>query len=303
MTNEAKQQAWRRLCSQLEALGLDPYAPQMPPDESHHPQVQAILAEYKAAIGEIVPVPPSWEGHPPLRAMKTLADLAAWLNEQWNFTLSTEMGGEAYKADVLEQAVRAVRNGFRVLAWLGVEDRAERPLPAETLAVAKQQLDDLERWVRQKVEGEAIPATTVKQQKRAERPDDYETNIRINQYLDQHPGAPIRDVAKAVDLSTGKVSKLDAWQREMDRRKVAKKPAKKDNRHLTRRMLACIGKKDNMDDVDARIDADDAAWRRIMEQADEKERAKLNAMTIEERRRLIEAAREHYADRLTEEDQ
>jgi hypothetical protein len=106
-----------------------------------------------------------------------------------------------------------------------------------------------------------------------------------------------------VDLSTGKVNKLDAWQREMDRRKVAKKPAKKDNRHLTRRMLACIGKKDNMDDVDARIDADDAAWRRIMEQADEKERAKLNAMTIEEKRRLIEAAREHYADRLTEEDQ
>ncbi len=77
MTNETKQQAWRRLCSQPEALGLDSYGSQVPPDDSRHPQVQAILSEYKVAIGEIVTVPPGWEGNPPLRALKFLADLAA----------------------------------------------------------------------------------------------------------------------------------------------------------------------------------------------------------------------------------
>ncbi len=200
------------------------------------------------------------------------------------------------------------------LTWLGVQHRPQRPLSAETLAVAKQQLDDLERWVRQKVEGgwtppkpsqpqEASPATTGKRRKRSERPDEYELNIRIKQYLDQHPGAVIRDVAAAVDLSTGKVSKMDAWQREMAQRNAAKKPTKKDARPLTPEMLACIGKKDNMDDVDARIDAEDAVWRRIIEESDEQKRAELHAMNGNQKRRLIEAAKEHYADRLTEEDQ
>ena len=312
MTDDTKHKAWRRLCSQLEPLGIDPYAPQVTPDDSRHEQVQVALTEYKVAIGQVVPVPPGWEGHPPLRAMQALADLDAWLNEQWSFTLSTELGGEAYKADALEQAARAVRNGFRVLAWLGVEDRPERPLLAETLAVAKEQLDALERWVRQKVkEGwtptkssqpeDASPDPTSKRRKRVKAPDDYEVNILIKRYLDQHPKATIRDVAGEMDLSTGKVSEMDAWRREMARRKAAKRPAKKDSRPLTGEMLACIRKEDSMDDVDARIDAEEAVWRRLIEQADEQKRAELFAMTKQQKKALIETAVKQYADRLTEE--
>jgi hypothetical protein len=147
---------------------------------------------------------------------KTLAkSLKAWIRKQASklieakFNALEAAGDSTHLAALrcgLEAKATRLKVGFvttnRVkerilveLTWLGVEDGPERLLPAETLAVAKQQLDDLERWLRQKVEGEASPATTVKQRKRAERPDDYEINIRINQYLDQHPGAPIRDVA------------------------------------------------------------------------------------------------------------
>jgi hypothetical protein len=94
---------------------------------------------------------------------------------------------------------------------------------------------------------------------------------------------------------------MDAWRREMARRKAAKTPTKKDARPLTGEMLACIGKEDNMNDVDARIDAEEATWRRIIEEAGEQQRAELHALNPDQRRRLIEAAREHYADRLADE--
>jgi hypothetical protein len=313
MTDESKKEAWLRRCSQLETLGVDVYAPQVPTGDSRHPQVQAILAEYKVAIGEIVPVPPGWEGHPPLGAIKTLADLAAWLNDQWNSTRATEMGGEKYKADALEQADRAVRNGFRLLEWLGVDERPVRPLPAEALAAAKQQLDDLERWVRQKVkdgwtprqadhlQGEVVSLTKTGQRRmRAEFPDENEVNLHVHKYLSQNPRAGIRAVVESVGFSVGTVQKTEAWKLEMKRREAAKKPPKKDHRPLTPEMLACIGKEDNMDEVDARIDAEDAALRRILEEADEQQRAEFHSMDPQQKRRLIEKAKEDYAARMTD---
>ena len=276
--------------------------------------MQAILKEYDVAIGKVIPVPPGWEGNPPLQAITHLADLDDWLKDQWNSTRATEMGGDSYKTAALEQAARAVRNGFRALKWLGMDERPERPLPADTLDLAKQQLDDLERWVHQKLKdgwtppeprqpdnAEVTPATTIKRRKRTEYPDEYEVNVRINQYLAQHPSDSIRRVAEAVELSVGKVQQTDAWRREMARRRTTKKPAKKEARPLTRRMLASIGKEDNINDIDGRIDAEDAIWRRIMEEADDEKRIELHLMNADQRRRLIEAATEHYADRLTEE--
>jgi hypothetical protein len=310
MTDEAKQQAWRRLCSQLEALGIDPYTPQVPADHPHHSQVQAILADYKVAIGEVVPVPPGWEGSPPLQAITGLADLAGWLNDQWISTLATEMGGEAYKTDALEQAARAVRNGYRVLAWLGMDDRPERPFPAETLAVAKQQFDALECWVKQMVKDgwtppepsqpeEASPDTTGKRRKRNDFPNKYQINLLIDHFLSQHPDAPIRDVVMAVELSQGTVQQSEAWQREMARRKAAKEPNKRNARPLTRKMLQSIGRND---DPAARLEIEDAIWRRIIEEADSQKRSELHGLNPDQKRQLIEAAREHYADRLADED-
>jgi hypothetical protein len=182
-----------------------------------------------------------------------------------------------------------------------------------TLAAAKQHIDDLEPRVQQKLkdgwtpprtdlaqDAVATPATTGKRRKRTEVPDDYEANIRIKQFLEQHPGAPIREVVEAVGLSAGKVSVMDAWRREMGRREAAKKPAKKADRPLTKEMLACIGKEDNTDDVDARIDAEEAVWRETVEAADPQERARLHAMPEHERKELIEAVANQQADRITE---
>ena len=145
-------------------------------------------------------------------------------------------------------------------------------------------------------EAKVSPATPGKQRRCSEVPDEYEVNIGIKKYLDQHPRANIRAVAKALNVSTGKVSGMDAWQREMDRRKPAKKPPMKEPRPLTRKMLECIENEDNLADVDARIDAKDAVWQRVIEEANETERAKLHAMNAEQKRRLIEAASEHYTD-------
>src|SRR5262249_26767181 len=138
-----------------------------------------------------------------------------------------------------------------------------------------------------------------KRLKRNAIPDEYEINIRIKKYLDQHPGAPIRDVAEAVDLSTGKVCGMDAWRREMARRNAAKKPAKKDALPLTREMLACIGKEDCMDDVDARIDAEERVWQRLVEEADEQRLDELFTLSKEQKKAVIEAAARKYPDRLT----
>jgi hypothetical protein len=149
MTDDAKQEAWGRYCSQLEALDVDPYSPDVPADDDRHEQVEAIIAEYEAAT-KAKPLPPGWEGHPPEEPMDTLAGLADWLRAQWGFALAMGMGGEQGEATALADATRAVRNAHRVLQWLEADDRPERPLPAESLDGAKKQIDELEQWVRQK---------------------------------------------------------------------------------------------------------------------------------------------------------
>lgn len=46
---DAKQTVWREFCRKLEAIGVDPYAPDFPVDDPRHEQVVAIVAEYQAA--------------------------------------------------------------------------------------------------------------------------------------------------------------------------------------------------------------------------------------------------------------
>jgi hypothetical protein len=88
----------------------------------------------------------------------------------------------------------------------------------------KKQIDDLEKWVRDKHKSgwtptpkkvKPVSTATKKHPKRDEIPDDYEANIRIKKFLDTHPRATIREVAEEVKLSIGKVQSLDAWKRAM----------------------------------------------------------------------------------------
>lgn len=59
--NDAKTGARRRYCEQLDALGVDPYSPDVA-DDDRHGQVEALIAEYEAAVATTKPLPPGWEG-------------------------------------------------------------------------------------------------------------------------------------------------------------------------------------------------------------------------------------------------
>ena len=142
--------SWRLYWDALEKLGVDPYSPTVPEDDPRFEQVQAAIAEYRARVSPQQSLPPGWEGCQPLDPIENLANVARWLQDQWRSVRSTEMGGEAYTSLALDQALRAVRNGFRLLEFLGLEHRPPRPLLATTLPDAKKQIDNLEHWVRQK---------------------------------------------------------------------------------------------------------------------------------------------------------
>jgi hypothetical protein len=142
------------------------------------------------------------------------------------------------------------------------------------------------------------PATPAK---RCKRIDKDELNIRIKRYLGLHPGAAIRKVADELGVWPGTVHATDAWRQEMGRRKAAKRPPKKDARSLTRKMLESIGTDDNMDAVDARIEAEDVLWRQTLEESDEAGRAKLFAMTKPQKDEFIKLLAQQRADRLATE--
>lgn len=309
MTDDAKQAAWRRFCEQLEALGVDPYSPDVPEDDPRHEQVQAILAEYEAATTVKPALPPDWEGHQPTEDVSTLPGLANWLGFQWSLIKGWELAGDKAKPGALRDAAKAIRNAFRVLVWLGVNDRPERPLPPDTLEEAKRQIDQLQRWVREKhnsgwkptpqpAQPQAAPKVAKTGQKRSEVVPDDVADLRIEAFLKEHPKATAKQVAKAVGIAQGRVPKMASWRAEMGRRKAAKQPAKAKQRPLTKKMLAAAEAGDDPAQI---AEAREAAWQRVIEEADEERRAELHALSREQRDMLIDAALEHFADRLAEE--
>jgi len=199
-----------------------------------------------------------------------------------------------------------VENLHRAIEKLPVEERSwvRDALPVEppadhtspdALAEAFREFRSLlpEHEKRRRMPGEkGTPVRTPKKRpSRAEVPDDYEANIRIRKYLDANPRAGIRDVAEAVGLSVGKVTKLDAWRQEMERRHAAKPQPRKAERPLTDEMLATIGRHDDPADTLVR---DDAIWQWLLEQAKPTERAELRRKGAAERAELIRLAREQY---------
>jgi hypothetical protein len=144
-----------------------------------------------------------------------------------------------------------------------------------------------------------VPGTTLTPapRPRRKRLDNYELNLAIKKYLDQKPKATNDEIAKAVGVSAGKVNGMEAWRLEMAKRKAAREPSKKPHRQLTDKMLACIGRED---DIAARIDAEVAVFQRLIEQASQDERANLHAMTRDERKRLIEATAAQMTEQLAE---
>ena len=150
MTDDAKQTAWDRFCTECDKLGIDPFSPDVPEDHPGLEQYKIIKAEYDDATTIKQALPPDWEGHPPVDDVDALEGLASWLGFQWNLVKGGELAGDSAKAGTIRDAVKAIRNAFRVLAWLGVDDKPNRPLPPSSLDECKQQIDHLQRWVLEK---------------------------------------------------------------------------------------------------------------------------------------------------------
>lgn len=311
MTDDAKQSAWREYCRKLEAIGVDPYAPEVPNDDPRHEHVVAIIAEYEGSTSHKLALPPNWEGHEPIQPVDSLTGLAEWLAFQWSMVKGWELAGDKAKPMAMEDASRAVRNAFRVLEWLGVDDRPERPIPADKLETAKTQIDDLERWIRNKhrtgwqasprpiVAAPAKPSAA--KSKRSDAIPDDEANILIRRFLEQNPNATSRDVAKGVGIALGRIPEMPAWRAEVGRRKAAKPAPKKSAIPLTRKMTESIKRGDDPAEVAM---LREQVWNKIISAADGKrsELEKLHAMTTAEKDRLIDAGLEHFSDHLEEED-
>jgi hypothetical protein len=299
MTDDAKQAAWRRFCERLETLEVDPYSPKVPEDDPRHEQVQAIIAEYHGTPQPLFPLPESWEGASPLFTITSLEDVSRWIRDEWSMVTSSRLGSEDGFFQAKNRATQTIRNTHRILDTLKIEDRPERQAPAESLEDCEQQFQHLEQWFREKHTSGWIPLKTptlaakprANRKKRSEIPDDYEANIRVRKFLDTNPRAGIRQVSEAIELSTGKISKLEAWQLEMAKRKSERPMATKEHQQLTEKMLAAVG---NHDDPAATVIQDEAIWQWVLEQAPPKQRAELHMKSSVEKAEVIELSREAY---------
>jgi hypothetical protein len=103
-----------------------------------------------------------------------------------------------------------------------------------------------------------------------------------------------RGVADDCGIALGRVSALLAWQAYQARRKSGQPSRKpKEARQVTEKMLACIGEDD---DPSARMSAEEAAWRTLLERASTEERARLNAMNAAEKAEAIQLVIDQFAD-------
>ena len=123
------------------------------------------------------------------------------------------------------------------------------------------------------------------------RIDPEELNLAIKKYLEKHPEAAIRDVARAVGVSPAKVCEMEAWRRAHALREATKPSPKKTPRQLTDEMLAFRGQKN---DPAAKVMQKEVIWRWIVEKVTGEQRAALFLKSPEEQAKLIELAREQY---------
>lgn len=305
MTDDAKQAAWRRFCEQLEALGVDPYSPEVPEDDPRHGQVQAIIAEYRGIPQPLFPLPESWEGSPPLFTITSLDDVARWLRDEWSIVTATRLGSEDGVFQAKKRAAQAIRNTHRILDALKIEDRPERQPPTESLEECEEQVQRLEQWFREKHASGWKPTKAVvasprpNRNKRSEIPDDDEINLLIKRALKANPKASIRVVAKEVGVSTGKISGMEAWQEEMAKRATDKAFSMKPERQLTDEMLAVVGTDDSPVSQAAE---NEAVWNWLLRTTKDKgkreEYQRLMRLDRDEQAKMIELVRPQYKEAM-----
>jgi hypothetical protein len=111
-----------------------------------------------------------------------------------------------------------------------------------------------------------------------------EAETLVDMYLKKHPAATAREVAKGVGIAVGRVPDIRAWRKVTAKRKAARPVKQKNAREFTKAMEQAIGKEA---DPATRIEVDDALWHRLIQEADQEDRAKLHTLTPAEKTELM----------------
>jgi hypothetical protein len=254
--------------------------------------------------------------HPERRELSSLEDILERVGAALGYVQALDDPTPAEKQEAVAIAGMAIDYVERVYAHLHWSDGPAVPKPTN-LGVAKMVLENLLgdahqkralRWLanrggdddalEEKGQAEATGEGQEQRSTPAKPIPTDEANILVRKYLDGHPGALVKKVAEALGISTGRVAQSPAWQAEMGRRRANKyKPSEKPARPLSKKMLKSIGRDD---DPAARLEAEEAVFRKLLEQAGPDERARLLAMKGAEKQRLIETASSQFADDLAD---
>ncbi len=248
---------------------------------------------------------------PDPRELPTLEDILDRVGAALGYIQALENPTTSEMKEALTVAGMAVQFVERVYAHMNWMEGPPLPKP-KNFGIAKKVLESLladarvKRAVRWSALGDADQSETAQNNFTGEAkretstrkmpiPDD-EANVLIRKFLDEHPPATARDVAKGVGIALGRVSEMPAWRAEHAKRKASRKPRPKRTRSLTKKMLKAIGRED---DPATNLEAEDVAWQELLEKAKPQERANLHAMSKDEKARLIQT---YLESRSQEED-
>jgi hypothetical protein len=125
-----------------------------------------------------------------------------------------------------------------------------------------------------------------------------EADILVRDYLQQHPNASTKEVAKGVGIAAGSLPKLASWQAEQTRRRAARRAKPKAERRLSKNMEHVIGKES---DPAAMLEVEDAARQMILEETDDKGRADFHSMGKAKQAELIKLRVEQLREEAEQE--
>lgn len=124
-----------------------------------------------------------------------------------------------------------------------------------------------------------------------------EANILIRRCLKNDPEATIKKIRDVTQVSAGAISQSSAWQAHQAAKSIREDQPNRPLKALplTKKMLEFLGQSD---DPSAAMSEEEAAWRHLLENATEKERADLHKLSPRERAARIQALLEQVGDRI-----
>jgi hypothetical protein len=127
-----------------------------------------------------------------------------------------------------------------------------------------------------------------------------EANVMIREYLKKVPAATIQEIKEATEVSTGAISQSAAWKAHQAAKIIRKGQTGRQVKtiQLTDKMLKAMGQSN---DSGVAMSPEEAAWRKLLEDASPDERGRLNKMNSTERAQRIQAVLDQVTDQVKSE--